>query len=208
MNHPKDVVIVQQLLNGHIQRDPCRKPLKVDGKWSPEFERAIATFQQLAGGPVITEGRMEPGTRMFEMLLQPPAIFGYERRMSKRMRNGSSDVDHLISIFKATVERMDKDGDRKPGKGDINGWKNNWLSGTNLEPKYLKCSDQAAEVMASLHLRSETTAKWTFTYEQRVPGPIAIHIWVKAQSDNPNDPVLHLDAWANEIRIIPAKPNR
>ncbi|QPS79849.1 MULTISPECIES: hypothetical protein [Delftia] len=28
MNHPKDVFTVQQLLNGHMQRDPCRKLLK------------------------------------------------------------------------------------------------------------------------------------------------------------------------------------
>lgn len=99
MNHPKDVVIVQHLLNGHIQRDPCRKPLKVDGKWSQELERAIATFQQLAGGPVMTEGRMEPGTRMFQMLLQPPAIFGYERRMTQRMKPAPATPTVEVFIF-------------------------------------------------------------------------------------------------------------
>jgi hypothetical protein len=99
MNHPKDVVIVQQLLNGHIQRDPCRKPLRVDGKWSQEFERAIATFQKLAGGTVMTEGRMEPGTRMFEMLLQPPAIFGYERRMAQLMRFAQEPASPTIEVF-------------------------------------------------------------------------------------------------------------
>lgn len=99
MNHPKDVVIVQQLLNGHIQRDPCRKLLKVDGKWSQEFERAIATFQQLAGGPVMTEGRIEPGTRMFEMLLQPPAIFGYERRMAQRMKPEPATPTIEVFVF-------------------------------------------------------------------------------------------------------------
>lgn len=99
MNHPKDVVIVQQLLNGHIQRDPCRKPLKVDGKWSQDLERAIATFQQLAGGPVMTEGRMEPGTRMFQMLLQPPAIFGYERRMAQRMKPAPVTTGPTVEVF-------------------------------------------------------------------------------------------------------------
>ena len=86
MNHPKDVVMVQQLLNAHIRRDPCRKPLRVDGRWSPELERAITTFQRLDGGPVMTEGRIEPGTRMFNALLQPPEIFGYERRIAQLMR--------------------------------------------------------------------------------------------------------------------------
>ena len=99
MNHPKDVVIVQQLLNGHIQRAPCRRPMKVDGKWSPALERAITTFQQLAGGPVMTEGRMEPGTRMFRMLLQPPAIFGFERRMAQRMRPAPATSTIEVFIF-------------------------------------------------------------------------------------------------------------
>lgn len=99
MNHPKDVVIVQQLLNGHIQRDPCRKQLKVDGKSSVELERAIATFQELAGGPVMTEGRMEPGTRMFETLLQPPAIFGYERRMAQRMKPAPIATGPTIEVL-------------------------------------------------------------------------------------------------------------
>ena len=32
------------------------------------------------------KGRIAPATRMFELLKQPPAIFGYERRMAQRMR--------------------------------------------------------------------------------------------------------------------------
>jgi len=33
MNQPKGVVSIQPLLKGHIQRNACRKPFKVDGKW-------------------------------------------------------------------------------------------------------------------------------------------------------------------------------
>ncbi|XVJ69666.1 MAG: hypothetical protein HEQ39_08430 [Rhizobacter sp.] len=117
-----------------------------------------------------------------------------------------SDVSHLMSIFKETVARMDAAGERSPGSGELNGWKNNWLGGTGFQPKYLKCADQASEVMAALLMRAQTRAKWTYTYEQRIPGPVPLHIWVKAQSDNPSDPVLHLDAWNNEVRIEPAGP--
>lgn len=115
-----------------------------------------------------------------------------------------SDVSHLMSIFKETVARMDAAGERSPGSGELNGWKNNWLGGTGFQPKYLKCADQAAEVMGALAVRAQTRAKWTYTFEQRIPGPVPLHVWVKAQSDNPNDPVLHLDAWNNEVRIEPA----
>lgn len=86
MNHPKDVVVVQKLLNGHFERDPCRRQLRVDGRWSQELERAIEAFQLLTGDQVMIKGRVAPATRMFELLKQPPAIFGYERRMAQRMR--------------------------------------------------------------------------------------------------------------------------
>ena len=112
-----------------------------------------------------------------------------------------SDVSHLMSLFKETVARMDAAGERSPGSGELNGWKNNWLGGTGFQPKYLKCADQAAEVMGALAVRAQTRAKWTYTFEQRIPGPVPLHVWVKAKSDNPNDPVLHLDAWNNEVRI-------
>lgn len=99
MNHPKDVIVIQKLLNAHIQRDPCRKPLRVDGRWSPELERAITTFQRLDGGPVMTEGRIEPGTRMFNSLLQPPGIFGYERRMAQLMRPAPAVQGPAIEVL-------------------------------------------------------------------------------------------------------------
>lgn len=93
----------------------------------------------------------------------------------------SPDVAHLISIFKDTVARMDAAGERKH-----------------------PCAKQAAEIMAALTGRAQTRAPWAYTYEQRIPGPVPLHIWVKAQSDNPSDPVLHLDAWRNEVRVEPA----
>ena len=40
----------------------------------------------MAGDHVMIKGRIAPATRMFELLKQPPAIFGYERRMAQRMR--------------------------------------------------------------------------------------------------------------------------
>lgn len=125
------------------------------------------------------------------------------QRLQKRY---PSDVSHLVSIFKETVARMDAAGERSPGSGELNGWKSNWLGGTGLQPKYLKCADQAAEVRTTLWLRAQTRAKWTYSFEQRIPGPVPLHVWVKAQSDNPNDPVLHFDAWLNEVRVEPAAP--
>lgn len=128
-----------------------------------------------------------------------------DRNELQRLQNHHpSDVSQLVSLFKETVARMDAAGERSPGSGELNGWKNNWLGGTGFQPKYLKCADQAAEVMGTLAVRAQTRAKWTYTYAQRIPGPVPLHVWVKAQSDNPNDPVLHLDAWNNEVRIEPA----
>jgi hypothetical protein len=121
----------------------------------------------------------------------------------RQQPHASTDVAHLVSLFKETLARMDSAGQRSPGSGELNGWKNNWLGGTGLQPKYLKCADQAAEVMATLALRAQTRAKWTYTYEQRIPGPVPLHVWVKAQSDNPDEPVLHLDAWNNQVRMEP-----
>ncbi|MBK6296051.1 MAG: hypothetical protein IPF55_18755 [Rhodoferax sp.] len=122
-------------------------------------------------------------------------------------RYPASDVTRLVTIFDETVRRMDATSERRPGSGEINGWANNWLGGTGLGPEYLKCADQAAEVMGALALRAQTKAKWRYTFEQRIPGPVPLHVWVKAQSDDPNDPVLHLDAWSNEVRIEPAPGN-
>lgn len=99
MNHPKDVFTVQQLLNGHMQRDPCRKLLREDGRWSRALERSIATFQQLSGSPVMTQGRIAPATRMFELLAQPPAIFGYERRMAQFMGPEPMIKEPTIEVF-------------------------------------------------------------------------------------------------------------
>lgn len=99
MNHPKDVVLVQQLLNGHIQRDHCRKPLRVDGRLSQDLERAISNFQKMTGGQIMTDGRIEPGTRMFDLLLQPPAIFGYERRMAQRMKPVATASNPTVEVF-------------------------------------------------------------------------------------------------------------
>lgn len=99
MNHPKDVFTVQQLLNGHMQRDPCRKLLREDGRWSRALERSIATFQQLSGSPVMTQGRIAPATRMFELLAQPPAIFGYERRMAQFMGPEPMIEEPTIEVF-------------------------------------------------------------------------------------------------------------
>ena len=99
MNHPKDVFTVQQLLNGHMQRDPCRKLLREDGRWSRALERSIDTFQQLSGSPVMTQGRIAPATRMFELLAQPPAIFGYERRMAQFMGPEPAIEELTIEVF-------------------------------------------------------------------------------------------------------------
>ncbi len=131
---------------------------------------------------------------------------GTHQPLPQSQQNSSTDVAHLVSLFKETVARMDSAGERSPGSGELNGWKDNWLGGTGLQPKYRKCADQAAELRDTLALQAQTRAKWTYTYEQRIPGPVPLHVWVKAQSDNPNDPVLHLDAWNNEVRIEPAAP--
>lgn len=47
----------------------------------------------------MTEGRIEPGTRMFEMLLQPPAIFGYERRMALRMKPAAQELTIEVFVY-------------------------------------------------------------------------------------------------------------
>ncbi len=68
INTAQDVVTVQRLLNGHLERDPCRKLLPVDGRYSDELIRAVKNFQTLAGRLAM------------RMLNQPPALIIFAAR--------------------------------------------------------------------------------------------------------------------------------
>jgi hypothetical protein len=47
----------------------------------------------------MTQGRIAPATRMFELLAQPPAIFGYERRMAQFMGPEPAIEELTIEVF-------------------------------------------------------------------------------------------------------------
>jgi hypothetical protein len=99
INKAQDVVTVQRLLKGHLERDPCLKLLRVDGRYSDELVQAIRTFQTLAGSPATVSGRVEPASPTLRMLNQPPGVFGYESRLHRATAKQVTEPTIEVFVF-------------------------------------------------------------------------------------------------------------
>jgi peptidoglycan hydrolase-like protein with peptidoglycan-binding domain len=104
INKAQDVVTVQRLLNGHLERDPCRKLLKVDGRYSEEFVQAIRTFQTVAGSPATVSGRVEPSSPTLWLLNQPPGRFGYENKLHVATAKPVTESTIEVFVFDAILK--------------------------------------------------------------------------------------------------------
>jgi hypothetical protein len=97
INKAQDVVTVQRLLNGHLERDPCMKLLRVDGRYSEELVQAIRTFQTVAGSPATVSGRVEPSSPTLWLLNHTPPRFGYENKL--HMAEAKTVTEPTVEVF-------------------------------------------------------------------------------------------------------------
>src|SRR6266702_3835142 len=108
-----------------------------------------------------------------------------------------TDVNTIIHIYRNTVNRMNLNGERRPGKGRPNGWINDllWHRWPWSNQKFKSCDEQANEVKGDLDGR-KWDDRWTFDVVDIDRG---FGRAVRAHSSNPNDPVLILDPWLNNV---------
>jgi RHS repeat-associated protein len=107
------------------------------------------------------------------------------------MLASAADVQRIQNAFNASVDRMNKQGLRRPGKGWRNGALNNlgwYFTG------YLGCGQQADRVVSDLQILS-LDDRWTFSVVQSGP----FHQLVKGTSSNSSDPTLQIDPWYNSF---------
>ena len=68
-------------------------------------------------------------------------------------------------------------------------------------PPYLGCGEQAGRLFPELdNVRYDD--QWRFEWQQRYLPP---HQWLEGRSSNPNDPVLVIDPFYNEIQEAPER---
>ena len=70
-NNPKDVKVVQELLNRHIK--PPQQFLAEDGQCGPKTRNAIVQFQRNAVGLKQPDGRVDPNGKTLRALNDPAA---------------------------------------------------------------------------------------------------------------------------------------
>jgi hypothetical protein len=103
INKAQDVVTVQRLLNGHLERDPRMKLLRVDGRYSEELVQAIRTFQTVAGSPATVSGRVEPSSPTMWLLNHPPGRFGYENKLHVAEAKAVTEPTVEVFVFDAIL---------------------------------------------------------------------------------------------------------
>jgi len=108
-----------------------------------------------------------------------------------------NDVNTIIHIYRNTVNRMNLNGERRPGQGHPNGWINDflWHRWPWSPKRYKSCDEQANEVKGDLDGRKWDDG-WMFDVVD-VEGGFGRA--VRATSSNPNDPILILDPWLNKV---------
>ena len=104
------------------------------------------------------------------------------------------DVNLIYTIFYNTVNDMDNSGQRfwYPYWNNFSRSMNS-LSGGFLGHHYLGCGEQAGVLRDNL-VNNTYDDKWDF-----VPQDNIFHHWLIAVSHNPNDPVIKMDPWKDDI---------
>jgi RHS repeat-associated protein len=158
-------------------------------------DRELGTVQYLpSNGEFISEdpvGEQFISTNLYEYAGNSPLNFTDPWGLSP------ADVAKIRATFASAVADLTLKGQRYP-----NPYVNNASRFVNLITlgllghRYLGCGEQAAEVFFAL-TGNDYDDKWIFD-EQFAwqPGP---HRFLRAVSSNPNDPVLIVDPWRNDI---------
>jgi RHS repeat-associated protein len=98
----------------------------------------------------------------------------------------AADVQRIQNVFNSAINRMNQKGQRRPGKGLINGLLNDleyWGTG------YQACTGQSYIMCDSLNAAGRTLDdNWTFTVQSNF-----WHTWVSGTSPNPADPSITID---------------
>lgn len=111
------------------------------------------------------------------------------------------------AVFAATVARLEREGKRRPGKGGMNGLVNNVKASLAPGSTYIRCYDQAEELLGDLDKAISPKSGWTFrmtTYTGEGHEANG-HYWVTGVSKNKDTPSLIMDPWLGEIRTDPSK---
>ena len=133
-------------------------------------------------------------------------------------RNGRSpeDVKKILDTFERVVAEMTNNGERMDSfannlfaenRDDANDIISSAIPGTLNQlfrdgRSTLICGQQWSRVLNELN-KLKLDDKWEFSDEfDKILGQ-AYHSYGKAESSNPNDPVLYLDPWKNISRSIP-----
>lgn len=120
---------------------------------------------------------------------------------------GEVGEDDLRAVFDATVARLVREGKRRPGKGGVSGVINNMGAAFGPGVKYVRCYDQAEELLGDLDKSVSSKSGWTFrmtTYTGEGHEANG-HYWVTAVSKKKEQRSLIMDAWLGEIRADASK---
>ena len=113
----------------------------------------------------------------------------------------------MREIFDVTVARLVREGKRRAGTGSVSGIINNVGAYYGPGVNYIRCYDQAEELLMDLNNQVPPKSGWTFrqsTYTGEGHEANG-HYWVTAVSSDPRQPSLIMDPWAGEIRTDPSK---
>jgi hypothetical protein len=130
---------------------------------------------------------------------------------------GLSVADQLkiVHRMERAVDDMDRGGQRMEAKGQLSASINNFLATLNgltlngLGLGYMGCKDQALDMLGQLIALSDLDDQWSFQlaganwpHVQNGFGFTGNHWYVEAYSSNPHDPVIVLDPWRDEYRLL------
>jgi len=121
------------------------------------------------------------------------------------------DVQRIQQVCHSCVQKMVKDGVRRPGSGGLDGFFNDQSSnqsayGKATGSKYLGCKDQAdrsADCLINDNAIKPLDGNWGFSVVSWWAG---LHYIVKAKSSDPNDPIVYCDPWRDFAWTAPQNP--
>jgi hypothetical protein len=153
---------------------------------------AAGNCPQCAPGNPGGVSQLGPGNGVYGMVLvdtngDGPNHYTYGQTGSVEVAS-AADVQQIENVFDNAVNQMNQNGQRRPGKGWVNGVLNDleyW--GTT----YQACTGQSYIVCESLDAAASAgtfDANWTFTVQNDF-----WHTWVYAASSDPADPSLTID---------------
>ena len=145
------------------------------------------------------------GIDFYSYVLNRPIYMADPRGLSPQ------DVQRIRQVCHSCVQKMVKDGTRRPGSGNLNGFFNDQSSnqsvyGKATGSKYLGCKDQAyrgVDCLLNDNAIKPLDANWDFS---AVAWWAGLHTIVRGQSSDPNDPIVYCDPWRDMTWTAPQNP--